>query len=133
MAEEGNAAAAAQRFIAEYNRCTADWVYIVHAEDFTWIELPVPGVYPGHVGGREDLRKLSLRTVERFPGRRMELLDVLANGNRAAMEIEWTGTAIADSDDVKAGESLKLRQATFIDIDEAGKVTRQLDYTIRIA
>lgn len=133
MAEESRAEAAARRFIEEYNRCTADWVYTVHADDFVWTELPVHGVYPGHVGGREDLRKLSLRTVERFPGRRMELLDVLANGNTAAMQIEWTGTAIADSDEVKAGESVRLRQATFIDIDEAGKVTRQLDYTIRIS
>lgn len=133
MGEEGRAEAAARRFIEEYNRCTADWVYTVHAEDFVWIELPVAGVYPGHVGGREDLHKLSLRTVERFPGRRMELLDVLASGNRAAMEIEWAGTAIADSDDIKAGESVRLRQATFIDIDDAGKVTKQLDYTIRIA
>jgi hypothetical protein len=133
MGEAGRAEAAARRFIEEYNRCTADWVYTVHAEDFTWIELPVHGVYPGKVGGREDLRQLSLRTVERFPGRRMELLDVLASGNSAAMQIEWSGTAILDSDDVKAGESVRLRQATFIDIDDAGKVTKQLDYTIRIA
>jgi hypothetical protein len=133
MGENAKAEAAARRFIEEYNRCTADWVYAVHAEDFTWIELPVHGVYPGHVGGREDLRKLSLRTVERFPGRRMELLDVLASGNRAAMQIEWAGTAIADSDEVKAGESVRLNQATFIDIDDTGMVTRQLDYTVRVA
>lgn len=133
MGEDSRAEAAARRFIEEYNRCTADWVDIVHAETFVWIELPVHGVYPGKVGGRDDLRALSQRTVERFPGRRMELLDVLANGDSAAMQIEWTGTAIADSDDVKAGESIRLRQATFIDIDEAGKVTKQLDYTIRVA
>ena len=133
MGEQGKAEAAARRFIEEYNRCTADWVDTVHAEEFVWTELPVHGVYPGHVGGREDLRKLSQRTVERFPGRRMTLLDVLASGNSAAMQIEWTGTAVADSDEVKAGESVRLRQATFIDIDDAGKVVKQLDYTIRIA
>lgn len=133
MAEDGKAEAAGRRFIEQYNRCTADWVYEVHADDFAWTELPVHGVYPGHVGDREALRKLSQHTVEVFPGRRMKLLDILASGNRAALEIEWTGTAVRDSGDVRAGETIQLRQATFIELDDAGKVTKQVDYTIRIS
>lgn len=132
MHDKGLAETAAIRFVEEYNRCSADWIYTVHAEDFTWTELPVHGVYPGHTGGREDLRKLSQATVERFPGRRMELLGVLANGNSAAFQVEWTGTAISDAKDLAAGQTMKLRSATFIEVNDEGKVTRQLDYTIRI-
>lgn len=133
MQVKGLAEAAARRFVEEYNRCTADWVYTVHAEDFVWTELPVHGVYPGHTGGREDLRKLSQETVERFPGRRMELLGLLANGNSAAFQVEWTGTPTTDSKDIAAGQTMKLRSATFIEVNDEGKVTSQLDYTIRIA
>jgi hypothetical protein len=91
MHAEGRAGAAARRFVEEYNRGSAGWVYAVHAEGFAWHELPVHGVYPGHTGDREDLRKLLQETIERFPGRRMELLDVIADGDRAAFQIEWTG------------------------------------------
>jgi len=131
--DHGLAESAARRFVEFYNQGSADWVDTIHAEDFVWIELPVHGVYPGKTGGREDLRKLSQYTVERFPGRRMELLGVLANGNSAAFQTEWTGTPVTSSDDVEAGQTMKLRAATFIEVNDEGKVTRQLDYTIRIA
>lgn len=130
--ETSPAEAAARRFIEEYNRGYVDWIDQTHAKDGVWIEMPVYGVYPGHTGPSEGLRELGAQTLERFPGRKMKLLSLVAGGSRAAMEIEWTGTAVVDTPQVKAGETLTIRQATFLDTNEEGKVVRQVDYTIRM-
>lgn len=125
--------ALAERFIAEYNRAYPDWVLTVHAENFEWNELPVYGVYPGHTGNRDDLRKVGINTLKLFPDRQMRLLSVVPGDRRVAMEIEWTGTPSEDTDNFKAGEKLRLRQGTFLDFDDEGKVTREVDYTIRLS
>lgn len=131
-AEKSPAEAAALRFIDGYNSDSANWLDSVHAKDCVWIEMPVYGVYPGHTGACEGLRKLGAQTLAQFPGRRMKLLSVVASGRRAAMEIEWTGIAKVATPHIKAGEKLTIRQATFIDIDDQGKVVRQIDYTIKM-
>ena len=122
--------AVARKLVEEYNRGTPDWVETCHAEDSQWNELPLFGGH-GRSGGRADLRKAAEGALIGFPDRRMTLLNVIAGGDQAAIEVEWNGRAAQDSERFKAGEPFSLRIVFVIKVRD-GKIVRQTDYCIPV-
>jgi ketosteroid isomerase-like protein len=122
------AEAVARQFIAEYNKGSPDWVEACHAESTEWIELPFLGG-PGRGGGRAELRQAAELQVANFPDRRMEILNVVAGDDQAALEVEWTGTAARQTAWADKGATLTLRAVLVLKI-ENGKVVRETDYVI---
>lgn len=118
----------ARRLVEEYNRGLPDWVEACHAEHTRWTELPLFGGH-GRSGGRAELRKAAEGALEAFPDRRMALINVVAGPGKAAIEVDWTGRAAHDSAQFKAGETLRLRIAFILGIED-GKIVRQVDYCI---
>ncbi|HXC56257.1 MAG TPA: nuclear transport factor 2 family protein [Rhizomicrobium sp.] len=120
--------AVARRLIAEYNRGLPDWVEAVHAETTEWIELPFLGG-AGRSGGRAELRKAAELQVANFPDRRMTLLNVVADTDQVALEVEWTGTAALDTAWAKKGSGLTLRAVLILTV-KGGRVVKEVDYVI---
>jgi ketosteroid isomerase-like protein len=121
-------AAIARKLIAEYNKGSPDWVEALHAEDTVWIELPFLGG-AGRGGGRAELRKAAELQVANFPDRRMEMLNVVAGEDQAALEVEWTGTAAQDTAWAKKGSKLTLRAVLILTVAD-GRVVKEVDYVI---
>jgi len=118
----------ARRLIETYNNGSPDWVDEFHAADTEWIELPFLGG-PGRQGGFAELRKAAEDQVANFPDRRMELLNVVAGADQAALEVEWTGTAAKTMAWAKAGEQLRLRAVMILRLAN-GRVVGEVDYVI---
>jgi ketosteroid isomerase-like protein len=123
-----DAEAVARRLIAEYNKGSPDWVEACHAETTEWIELPFLGG-SGRGGGRTELRAAAELQVVNFPDRRMKILNIVAGGDQAALEVEWTGTAAQQTAWAAKGAKLRLRAVLMLKI-ENGKVAREVDYVI---
>jgi ketosteroid isomerase-like protein len=128
MSTQNPAEAAARRLIAEYNKGSPDWVEACHAESTEWIELPFLGG-AGRSGGRADIRRAAELQVANFPDRRMTLLNLVAGDDQAALEVEWTGTAAADTAWAKAGAKLTLRAVLILTVKD-GRVVKEVDYVI---
>jgi ketosteroid isomerase-like protein len=121
-------AAVSRRLIAEYNKGSPGWVEAVHAETTEWVELPFLGG-AGRRGGRAELRQAAELQVANFPDRRMELLNVIAGDDQAALEVEWTGTAAQQTAWAARGARLKLRAVLILTVKD-GRVIREVDYVI---
>lgn len=124
-------AATARRFIAEYNKGTADWVETCHAENTVWTELPFGGNPSGRGGGRSVLRKAAEEALAAFPDRRMSLRNLIADGQRVALELDWTGTAAIARPGMEVGSIVRLRIAMFLTVED-GRIVRQVDYCVRV-
>jgi ketosteroid isomerase-like protein len=122
--------AVARKLVAEYNKGTPDWVEACHAEDSQWNELPLFGGH-GRSGGRADLRKAAEGALAGFPDRKMTLLNVIAGGDQAAIEVEWNGSAGQDSERFRKGERFSLRIVFVIKVRD-GQIVRQTDYCIPV-
>jgi ketosteroid isomerase-like protein len=120
--------AVARRLVEEYNRGAPDWVEACHAEDSRWSELPLFGGR-GRSGGRAELRKAAEGALLGFPDRRMTLLNVIAGGDQAAVEVEWNGTAAVASAQFEKGQRFRLRIVFVLKV-AGGKIVRQTDYCI---
>ncbi len=128
MSQETSAESTARRLIAEYNKGSPDWVEACHAESTEWIELPFLGG-AGRGGSRADIRRAAELQVANYPDRRMKLLNVVANDEQAALEVEWIGTAATETAWAKMGAKLTLRAVLILTVKD-GWVTKEVDYVI---
>ena len=61
-----------------------------------------------------------------FTTRHQTITNAVVDGDRVAMEVDWTGTPAVDLGPMKAGESIAMRGASFMTIRE-GLLTRIVD------
>ena len=122
---------AARRMIDEYNKGSPDWVERCHADNTVWTEHPIPGMTSGRGGGRSVLRQAAEQACANFPDRRMKLVSLTAQEDRAAMELDWTGTVAAPGLGRAVGDKVRLRIAMFIVI-AGGRIVRQTDYCLLV-
>ena len=132
ISKETEAGAAARRFVAAYNRGTADWGEECHAETTVWSELPLPGSPEGRGGDRAALRLAAEQAVAAFPNRHMHIRNLVADGAQVALELDWSGTAVAALPGIAVGERVHLRLAMFL-IFADGKIISQVDYCVPLS
>ena len=73
------------------------------------------------------LRKKAERDLAAFPDRRMEILNLVAQGDQVVLELDWNGTAAVALGDLPVGTQVRLRVASFFSYVN-GKIVRQVDY-----
>jgi ketosteroid isomerase-like protein len=121
----------ARNCIELFNQRTIEWVDVFYAENVEWFELPLPSTPFGQHGNRTLLRSTAQRLLSLFPDRQMKILNLISEGNRVAMELEWTGTVGANFGTFKLGSVVKYRVASFLTITE-GLIVKQIDYCVPI-
>ena len=121
----------ARRLVEAYNEGSPDWVDQCHAANTEWIELPFLGG-PGRRGGFAELRKAAEDQVVNFPDRRMDILNVVAGADQAALEVEWSGTATRTMAWAAAGQTLRLRAVMILTVAN-DRIVREVDYVIPIS
>ena len=120
--------AIARRLVEIYNRGSPAWVDECHAATTEWIELPFMGG-PGRGGGIAELRKAAEDQVVNFPDRRMKIINIIADADQAALEVEWRGTAARTMAWAKQGQTLRLRGVLMLTVAH-GRVVREVDYVV---
>jgi ketosteroid isomerase-like protein len=125
--ESANLAAARRCFAAIEGGATGDALPAFFTKDVMQEEFPnrlVPG------GARRDLRALldgaeRGRTVMR--SRRSEIQREMADGDRVALEVIWTGTLAIPLGSLPAGGEMRARFGVFLDFWD-GRIAAQRNY-----
>ncbi len=78
------------------------------------------------IEGRAAFAELPEQAATMFTIRRQTVRNAVVDGDRVALEVDWTGTPAIDLGPMKAGEQVALRGASFMTI-AGGKLTRIVD------
>lgn len=76
--------------------------------------------------GRAAFAELAEQAVTMFTTRHQAIRNAVVDGNRVALEVDWTGTPAIDLGPMKAGEPVAMRGASFMTI-AGGMLTRIVD------
>lgn len=78
------------------------------------------------IEGRAAFADIAGQAAAMFATRHQTITNALVDGDRVALEVDWTGTPAVDLGPMKAGEPIALRGASFLTITE-GLLTRIVD------
>jgi ketosteroid isomerase-like protein len=97
------------------------------ADDVVQEEFPNRLLPNGAVRDLAALREAALRGGEVMAGQRYEVLNAVAEGDRVAVEVRWTGTLAVPVGGIPAGGQMRARFAVFLTFRD-GKIVRQHNY-----
>ena len=124
--------AAARRCVDLFNqKRIAERVEACYAANTKWIELPRPQSPKGQHGDREFLRIAAKRTLALVPDHQMKILNLVAQDDQVALEIDWRGTTAAALGNLPAGSEVRYWVATFLTFTDR-MIVKQVDYCIPI-
>lgn len=104
-----------QRYLDAYNRRDVEALVECVSETVVF-ENVSNGSAPLHIDGRVAFARLAAQAAETFPVRRLVVRTAVIAGDQVALEVDWTGTPAVDLGEVKAGERMALRGASFFTI-----------------
>lgn len=78
------------------------------------------------IEGRAAFAELAEQAATMFTARHQTITNAVVDGDRVAIEVDWTGTSAVDLWPMKAGEPIAMRGASFMTIRE-GLLTRIVD------
>jgi predicted ester cyclase len=107
------------------------WIETCYAETAEWIELPRPTIPNGQHGDREFYRAAAERVLEFMPDRQMTLLNLIAQNDQVALEVEIKGSTAMAVGNLPKGSVLRYRAATFLTFVD-GMIVKEVDYSIAV-
>lgn len=78
------------------------------------------------IEGRAAFAELAARAATMFTTRQQTVRTAVVDGDRVALEVDWTGITAVDLGPMKAGERVTMRGASFITLMD-GKIIRIID------
>lgn len=127
-AEEAANAAAFRRFAEAYNAKAEGWFQAYHNEDYVWEGLGVWAPSGRRVAYPEMLEMIDAE-ARHFPDRRMAIRRLLADGDRVAVDYEWTGTAAPGAPGLPAGAVQRYRNLLFV-VFRNGKMSQAAEFGV---
>jgi ketosteroid isomerase-like protein len=114
-------------YIRRYNLKDIDGMMTLFSEDVLFESISAAtGIMS--VQGKENLRQLAQKSAEIFKVRRQTPSNVVLDGNKAAVEVNyWAVLAMDLPDGKKEGEEVQFRGVSFFEIRE-GLISRLTDY-----
>ena len=131
----GQAADIVRRWVELYSDGTpeeygSDRFLELYAPNARWVEMPTHMHPSGRAGDAETIREGVKQSRKMFRNRRVELNEVIEEGNIAAWTAIWSATVAVDDPDgisVKAGSRIQIRMAAFTEVID-GLIVRQHEY-----
>jgi ketosteroid isomerase-like protein len=103
----------------------------LYTPNVDWVEMPSPMHPSGRSGDAETIRKGLKQNNKLFRNRRVELNEVIEQGNIAAWTAIWSATVAEDNPEdgipVKAGSRIQIRMAAITEVVD-GLIVRQHEY-----
>ena len=97
------------------------------APDVEHREFPNRVVPNGAKGGLKEMREASARGRTVITSERYEVLNAVSEGDRVALEIQWTGVLAVAYGKLVPGDSIRARFGVFFELKE-GRIIRQNNY-----
>jgi ketosteroid isomerase-like protein len=131
----GQAAEIVKRWVELYSDGTpdtygSDRFLELYAPNANWMEMPSPMHPSGRTGDAETIRKDLKQNSRMFRNRRVELKEIIEEGNIAAWTAIWSASVAVDAPDsnpVKAGSRIQIRLAVITEVVD-GLIVRQHEY-----
>jgi len=132
----GQAADVVKKWVELYSDGTpesygSDRFLELYAPNANWVEMPSPMHPSGRTGDAETIRELLKQNSYLFRNRRVELNEVIEEGNIAAWTAIWSATVAEDNPEdgmpVKAGSRIQIRLAVITEVVD-GLIVRQHEY-----
>ncbi|HEX9259246.1 MAG TPA: nuclear transport factor 2 family protein [Acidimicrobiales bacterium] len=119
MSETDDAGVVAHRWIELYNEGEpgtygSDRFLELYADDCLWVEMPSAFFPEGRTGNKAALREALSSSESVMIDRHVDLHDVIADGNEAAMRYTWSATLNADGTPVPKGTRITGEVAAFL-------------------
>ncbi|MBD8679958.1 nuclear transport factor 2 family protein [Sphingomonas sp. CFBP 13720] len=114
-----------QRYLDAYNRKDVAALVACVADDIIFENVSNAG-QSTKIEGRAAFAELAGRAATMFTIRCQTVRNAVVDGDRVALEVDWTGTPAIDLGPMKAGEQVALRVVSFMTIT-GGKLTRIVD------
>jgi ketosteroid isomerase-like protein len=102
----------------------------LYAPNADWVEMPTSMHPSGRSGDAETIREGLEQNCKFFRNRRVELKEVIVEGNAAAWTAIWSASVAVDASDsipVKAGSRIQILMAVFTEVVD-GLIVRQHEY-----
>ena len=117
-----------RRYLAAYNDRDIPAMLAQVTEDVVFENISNTG-QSMRLEGREMMGEVAQLAGNAFAWRRQQLLNIIADGNRAAAEVTFEGQAAVDlPNGTQAGEIIRVSGATFFEFRE-GLICRVADYS----
>ena len=123
-------AAAFRAFEKGYNEQDERWFEDYHNEDYVWEGYGVWAPQGRHLAYQEMLGMID-DEARHFPDRRMTIKRLLADGDRLAVDYEWTGTAAVGVPGVDVGTVMRWRNLLFLTFRD-GKMSLATEYGVKM-
>jgi steroid delta-isomerase-like uncharacterized protein len=114
-----------QSYLDAYNRKDVAALVACVADDVVFENVSNAG-QTMKIEGRTSFADLAGQAATMFTTRRQAIRNAVVDGDRVALEVDWTGTPANDLGPMKAGEQVAMRGASFITV-EGGMITRIVD------
>jgi len=115
-------------FAEAYNAQKQRWFEDFHASDYVWEGLG-PWAPAGLRLDHEAMLAMIDDEVRRFPDRRMDIQELIVDGDQAAVDYEWSGTGAFDMTPVRRGEVVRWRNLLFLTFRD-GMMIRAREYGV---
>lgn len=116
-----------QDYIDAYNRKDVGALVDCVAESVVFENVSNTG-QGMRVEGRAAFADLAGRSAAMFIARHQAVRTAVVDGDRVALEVDWTGTPAIDLGPMKAGEQVAMRGASFLTLAD-GKLARIIDFS----
>ena len=115
-------------FALAYNEQRKGWFEDFHGRDYVWEGL---GAWApaGQRLSYDQMLAMIDEEVRRFPDRRMEIHQLVVDGDQAAVDYEWSGTAAFDMPPLRKGEVQRWRNLLFVSF-RGGVMVRAREYGV---
>jgi len=114
-----------QSYVDAYNRKDVAALLACVADDIVFENVSNSG-QSMKLEGRAAFAELAEQAATMFTNRHQAISNAVVEGDRVALEVDWTGTPAVDLGSMKAGEPIAMRGASFMTITE-GLLTRIVD------
>lgn len=114
-----------QSYIDAYNRKDVAALVACVTDDIRFENVSNSG-QGMKIEGRAAFGELAEQAVAMFTSRHQTITNAVVDGDRVALEVDWTGTPAVDLGSMKAGEPIAMRGASFMTITE-GLLARIVD------
>lgn len=114
-----------QSYLEAYNRKDVAALVACVADDVVFENVSNAG-QSMKIEGRAAFAELAGQAAMMFTTRRQAIRNAVVDGDRVALEVDWTGTPAIDLGPMKAGEQVAMRGASFITLT-GGKLKRIMD------
>lgn len=105
------------------------WVDACYHPNCEWVEITGNADVPGRTGGIDVIKEAGALADRLFPKLATDIISILADGNKVALEVDFTGERPGKKGTGEPPKISKYKMAIFLTFQD-GLIIRHVDYVL---